>query len=251
MAKQSLAAKTGALTTELKLPAIFSAPMEKIESKFQSPYICFAHPKRSDEWAKITSKTGRAPEEHDMFLIESNNVTPLPVAKLGWMCHKQYWCETNAVGEVIRVSFAEYPDFKEHIEAVVLVYFDDRITPANVCFRTTKCGAAKSLSDALLDAATVAWGEKSPAHRDSMVCSQPFFRFYGDVKLGPTRVSKSGKGAGNAYKPLVCDVKPTTTVEWQLQKAFCEDPATQDLLSSAANRFESRVKEMQSKPQVA
>lgn len=247
MAK-SLAAKSGALQTEFKLPAVFSAPVEAVQARKLAPYIVFCHPKRADEWAKISAKIGRAPDEGDMFLVEPEGITPLPVAKLGWVAHKQFWVKANAAGEVLQVSWQEWPEFKEHVEAVVLVYFDDRVVPANICFRTTKCGAAKALSDALLESQTPAWAEKGPAYRDSTVVNQPFCRFYGTVSIMPPRTSKK---SGLTYRATQCAIHPTTTVEWQLQKALSENPDCEAMLNKVADRFTDRVNEMKAKPQPA
>lgn len=246
MAKtQTLAAQSGALTQPLKLPAAFQASPDPIKARFIAPYITFAHPKRADEWAKLVAKFGQV-LEGDMFLIRQDSLHKLDQAKLGWLCHKQYWAEVSAAGELQKASFKEMPKpFKEHIEAVVLVYLEDKeIVPANVQFRTTKCPAAKSMSDALMEASTAEWGERGPAHKESLVCAQPFMRFYGIVALGPQRVSKT---SGLNYKPTVCQVRPTTLVEWRLLKEFTETEASQKMLEDAASRFEYRISEVKTK----
>ncbi len=129
MAKQSLAASQGVLSAELKLPAVFQAPVQPIAERFIAPYISFAHPNRKDEWKKITDAY-KDVQDGDMFLIEQGNITELNPLKAGWLCHQQYWCMTNAAGEVTVTTFKEAPHpYKEHVEAVVLVYLVDRIVP--------------------------------------------------------------------------------------------------------------------------
>lgn len=246
MAKtQSLAAQSGALqNTQLKLPACFSPPTAPMEARFIAPYITFAHPKRLDEWKKLTGQFGNI-EEGDMYFISKEHTCKLDPAKLGLLCFKQYWALANPAGEVQKVSFVEMPHpYKEHVQCVVLVYLEDRIVPANVEFRTTKCGAAKTLSDALLEAATPAWADKGPAYKETLVANQPFMRFYGEVTLGPTRTSKT---SGLPYKPASCVVKPTNLTEWRLLKVLCDEPATQKALDDAAQRFEFKVKELEAK----
>jgi hypothetical protein len=243
MAK-SLAAQAGALSTEFQLPAAFQTQPEKLATRALSPYITFAHPKRSDEWTKIVSKFGNI-NEGDMYLMEKDNVTALPKAKVGLLCCKQFWAQVNAAGEIQKVSMKEVPyPYKEHIESVLLVYFDDRIVPANVQFRTTKCPAAKSLADALIKASTPEWEKESPAHKETLAISQPFMRFYGEMYLGPQRTSKTN---GMPYRPTKCDVKPTSPSEWRLLDAFTKNPDTKKALEDAANRFESRMAEMAAK----
>lgn len=246
MAKtQSLAAQGGTLTQELKLPAVFSAPQQKIEARKLPPYVVFAHNKRADEWAKLTAKFGQV-MEGDMFLVLPEGPVALPTAKVGWFCGRQYWAETNTAGDqLLRVSFQEAPrPFSERVEAVLLVYLEERAVPANILFKKTKCPAAKVLSDAYLDCQTPDWADKSSAHRDALVCNQPFMRFYGDVQVAAPRTSKS---SGLPYRITSCRIQPTGVQEWRLLKQFCEDPNSQEMLKLAADRFESQMKEVESK----
>src|SRR5690348_9929667 len=115
MAKpQSLAAQAGVLDSELKLPAEFTAPAEKVEGRAIAPYVTFAHPKRADEWDRLQNKFGNM-SEGEMYLIESSDVHKLNPMKASLLCCKQFWAEVNAAGEVLRTSFEEQPKpFKEH-----------------------------------------------------------------------------------------------------------------------------------------
>ena len=241
----SLASQAGVLApADLKLPAVFSAPAEPVQARYIAPYISFAHPNKSDEWKKLNDKFG-AVEEGQMFLMEKEGPTRLNPAKLSLFCCKQFWAKGNAAGEILQISWKELPDpFKEHVECVVLVYLEDRIVPANIEFRTTKCGAAKALSDALLEAQTAAWGDRSPAHKETLVCNQPFMRFYGDVSLGEKRTSRR---TGLPYRPTQTNIKPTGAAEWRLLKDFFEKEGTQKAIDDAAMRFESRIAEMKQK----
>jgi hypothetical protein len=244
MAK-SLAAQGGAVAMpSVTMPAIFGQAPEKIEGRKWPPYIAFAHPKRTDEWKKIVAKYGQS-DEGDMYLHEDSVPTAIPTWKAFWLTHKQYWAKTAPNGDVLRTSFKETPDVsKEHVEAVVIVMFDDRLVPANVQFRTTKCPAAKTMSDALAEAATPEWAEKSPSHKETLICAQPFMRFYGTITLGPSRPAKS---SGLPYRPTRCDVSPTGPAEWRLLKAFTEDPESQKKLEAAARTFQSRIEEVMKK----
>lgn len=243
--EKSLAAQSGALANAtVTLPAVFQQPQERLVSRDWAPYITFAHPKRADEWNKLIAKLGQV-SEGDMCFISQEHICKLDVAKIGWLCHKQYWAETNPAGEMLSATFQEKPHpFKEHVEAVVLVYFDDRIVPANVRFRTTKCPAAKVMSKALEDASKPEWGDQSPAHKETLVANQPFMRFYGEMLLGPSRPSRS---SGLPYRPTVCTVKPTGVAEWRLLKEFCDNPESQKALDEAAKRFEFRIADVTKK----
>lgn len=245
MAKQqSLAASGGALSTAVQLPSVFSAPPDKLKGRLTAPYVTFAHHQRADEWKRLNSKFG-AVAEGDMFFMSEDRVEALQTAKLGLLCCKQCWVEKNPAGDLLRVSWKERPKpFKEQVEAVVLVYFDDVVVPANMSFRTTRCGAVRNLSDALIEAAHPSWGDKGAAYKETFACAQPFMRFYGVCALGPARNSRE---SGLPYRPLLCDVKPTSVPEWRLLKAFVEDPASNAKLEDAAARFESSVHDLRAK----
>ena len=240
-----MAAQGGVLTQEVQLPSVFSAPQQRIESRKLAPYLVFAHQKRGDEWTKLVAKHGNI-SEGDLFLITPDRSYPLPVAKVGWLCGRQYWAETNLAGDtLLRVSTTEAPKpFGERVEAVLLVYLEDRIVPANVLFKKTKCPAAKALSDAFIDAQTPEWADRSSAHKETLVCSQAFMRFYGELVVNPPRTSKS---SGLPYRTTSCPVYPTGIPEWRLLKQLSEDPTTQKALTEAAARFESQMREVEAK----
>lgn len=245
MAKQSLAAEKGALAeVGLKLPAVFQAPVQPVQARFIAPYISFAHPKRADEWAKLAARFGTV-TEGGMYFISRDRLEQLDVAKLGMICCKQYWGESNAAGELQRTSWEEREKpFKEHVEAVVLVYLADSVKVANIQFRSTKCPAAKILADTLIAAEGPEWAKLSASHEATMVCQQPFMRFYGEVQLAAPRTSKT---SGMVYRSTTCAVKPTGIAEWKLLTELCSDPGSQQLLEAAAKRFEERMAEVAKK----
>lgn len=247
MAKQaSLAKQEGALekAPQLTLPAIFSAPVDKVKGRYTAPYITFAHPKRADEWQKLVAKFKRV-DEGEMYFIRQDDLRKLDNAKLSLIACKQYWAEANPAGEVLRTTWSEKPKpYKEHIEAVVLVYFDDEVVPANVQFRTTKCPAGKALADALVQVTTPEWAELGQAHKDSLIIQQPFGRFYGIISLGDKRTSRT---SGLPYRPTLCDIQPTSTPEWRLLKLFSESPDSQKALQDAADRYQWRLEDVTKK----
>lgn len=231
-------------TPVFQMPEVFQEPTDKIVGQFRTPYIVFAHKNRGDEYAKLVGQFGMV-SEGEMFLFEPEKITKLDVAKLGLIKARQFWCQKNPAGEVLTTSWNEMPwPWDEVIEAAVLVYLPDRITVANVQPRTTKCAGFKPLADALTECQKPEWADKSPAHKAAMVMPQPMMRFYGEVTLGPVRTSKK---SGLPYRVTQCVIKPVTNVEVGLQMAFAEDPKSRDALNDAAQRFQSRVAEVESK----
>jgi hypothetical protein len=247
MAKQpSLAAQAGALSTveAFSLPGVFAAPQQAIVARKFSPYVVFAHPKRADEWAKISARLGNAEEGH-MYFIDGDKVVALEKAKLGWIVGRQYWAEAAPNGDVITVAYEERPKpFKEHVQSVVLCYLDDKVVPCNMAWRSTKCPAAKILADALADCQTPAWADKSAAHKETLVVSQPFGRFFGVVELGPQR---SAKSSGLNYRTTVCRIMPTGIAEWKLLEALSKNEKCQEMFTDAARLYESRLAEADKK----
>lgn len=241
----SLAAQSGTLSTgTVQLPAIFSAAPEKLKERFISPYLVFAHSNRTDEWKKLQAKYKQI-EEGDMCLMRQDGPLLLPVAKVMMLAAKQAWTQDNAAGEMQAASFKEMPyPYRERIEAVLLLFLDTEIVPVNVTFKTTKCPAAKVLSEALLEAATPAWADRGPEFRDTLVIPQAFARFYGEMTVGTPR---PGKQSGKLYRVTQCTIKPTTRVEAELFTAFSADPECQKKLDDAAARYQLRVTELTNK----
>lgn len=235
-------AKTGG---GFAMPEIFrNAQPSVIQARTWAPTVTFAHPKRKDEWTKLVGKFGSV-DEGDMYFIYKDVVEKLDVAKLGWVTGTQYWVHKTAVGEVKAVSFSEKPDpFKEGVEAVVIVYLDDAMYPANMKFRTTKCGGARALNDGLAAAMDVSWFEQSAAHRETAMIQQPFMRFYGETRLADARPSKS---SGLPYKPMTVTIKPVTLPEIRLASEFSNNPEGGTLFQMVAARYESVMKELREK----
>lgn len=241
---QSLAASTGSLTKDLQLPAIFTQGQAPLEARKIAPYVVYVHPARRDEWNKLLMKFGPAVKEGDLYLFEPDAITPLGNAKLGLVCAQQYWVLVDAVGNITKASFEQLPDpWKEHVEAVVVVYLADRMVPANMSFRTTKCGAVKSLTDALIAAGSPAWANGGPAYEATMQITQPWLRFHG-ILVNTQRTSKK---TGAAYIAASAGIFPTSKVEAELIGKFAESEGAQHALEEAARRFTERVAEMRTK----
>lgn len=244
--KKSIASQSGSLTTAgLNIPVIFGEPTAPMAARKWPPYVVFTHPNRNDEWAKIKAKHPST-NEGDMVFVDGDEIVKLDVAKLALVKGVQFWAEKNGAGEIQKVRYEEQPwPWQECAEAVCLLYLPDRVVPVNMQFRTTKCGACKTLSDALALAATPQWGEQSATHAASMKgVVQPFMRYYGEVTCQPPRV---GKKSGRPYRPAVAVIKPTSVDEWTLLKQLIDDPNTQKALDIAASRYQSQIDEFQKK----
>jgi len=244
MAKQtSLAAQSGALQhSETKLPAIFGGPAEDIKAKDWGTYVCFAHAKRADEYRRIVQAIGRAPDDHDMFLMEAKTVTPLPVMKCTILKLQQRWVRTvekNGVFEPAEVSAVEMPSpFAEVIDAAILVYLSDRIVPATIECRKAKCSGMVTINDALHLASTNEWASKGELYKQTLQLQQPFWRFYAKYEVLPPRPPKGG---GYPYRPTRADVFPTGPDEWKLIATFNQDPESVALMNKCAERFAFRA----------
>lgn len=249
MAKESLAAKAGALKEAPQAPAlpdIFSSPPEEVKAREWAPYVSFAHPNKKDEWAKIVGKYPQA-QDGQMFFIGDGQLLHMTTLKAGLIHCKQYWAKSDANGKMLSTSEKELPDpFKEYIEAVLLVYLEDRIVPCNCQMRTTKCSAGKILADALKAASNPtegdpAWANMSPAHKETLICNQPYQRFYGLITLAPPR---TGKESGKLYSTTLCTIQPTAMSEWRMQDAFFKSEDAQKRLEEAGKFYKKRIDSM-------
>ncbi len=236
---QSLAAQTAGFT----MPGSLVPTAAPIVSGLEwAPYISFAHPTRKDEWAKLQAKFGSVKEGHPYF-IDGTDMRYLPSMKLGFICGTQYWSHKSPNGTLLAFSRNPKPSpFREHVEAVVLVYLDDKVVPANVTFHTTKCGGAKDMDAALRLASTTDWGAQGPDYAMTMQIPQAFLRFYADVALGEPRNSKT---SGLPYQPLYASIRPTTSTEWSAVGQSTE--TIQKHLDLAAKRYEYVLNELKAK----
>lgn len=242
--KKSLAASSGALTEapKFELPALFQEPTEKVIGKFSAPYITFAHKERPDEYAKLIG-LGVTVNEGDMFLIEGSAITKLDIAKLSPAKIKQYWVEKDASGKVRIATYTEQPwPWSEHMDAVCLLYLDTRIVVVNISPHTTKCSGFKALADALIDCQKPEWGDKSPAHKETLQINQPFMRFFGEMTVASPRISKK---TGRPYRTTQTVIKPVTNVEVKLLKEFAQSEESSKLLKDAADRFTFRMQDIE------
>lgn len=240
-----VAAPKSLAVDDLPIGALQSTPI--VSSLRWAPYITFAHHSRKDEWAKLNAKFGaNKVQEGAPFYVDGDDVRDLSGGmKLGYVCGTQYWAHKDPSGKLLAFSRSPKPDpFREAVEAVLLVYLEEKVAPANVTFHTTKCGAAKAMSEALALASTADWGKQGPSYEATMAVKQPFLRFYADVVLSAPRNSKK---TGLPYTTLLTTVVPTGRREWDQLKALGADANVKNLLEMAAERYQSVIKELEAK----
>lgn len=232
-------------STGFVLPTVLAQPTAPVISGLNwAPYITFAHPARKDEWAKLQAKFGIGLREGNMYYLDGAEIVHLDELKCGYLTGLQHWVERSPSGELLKFSRFPQPDpFREHVEAVVLVYLKDKVVPANITFRTTKCGAAKTMDETLrLASDPVGWGKLSPTHQATVPIPQPFFRFFASIRLSAPRTSKR---SGLPYSTLVASVFPTTSTEVVLLRAMIDDPDMQAKLGKAAERYKYVMDELE------
>lgn len=236
---ESLAAASAAA---LDLPGASVPEQVPIVSSLAfAPYITFAHHARKDEWARLNARFGaNKVREGDPYYIDGDDMRPLADGmRLGWLCGTQYWVHKAPDGGLVAHSRSPKPEpFREHVEAVVLLYLPDKVVPCNVTFRTTKCGAAKAMSEAAALAATPDWGRQGSLYAATMALRQPFLRFYADVSMSAPRNSKR---TGLPYTTLMTMIVPTGPAEWAQLKSLGEDANYRNLFDMAMERYNSVV----------
>lgn len=227
------------------LPSILDQKPIEVVSRFNTPYVTFCHP-NSPLWGKILSKYSDA-REAEQYLISGDEVTRLAPFKYAILTAKQYWVAGDKE-KITGVSFSEksHP-YGESIDAVVLCYVNDKLIPASVQFRTTKCGAVHPMISAFAEATTAEWGKKSKSHELTMACQKPWMRFFGTVMLDKPRTSKS---SGMVYIPASVVISPTSAAEWKvLAEHLTGDTDTSKefyrAVEEASSNFERRGKELQ------
>ncbi len=241
MSEKSLAVPSFAGLTMPKGVGQERAPI--VSSLQFAPYITFAHPSRKDEWAKLQMRFGaQNVKDGDPFYIDGDDMRSMKQMKVGFVCGQQHWVHKAANGDLIAYSRNPKPDpWREHVEAILLAYLDDKVVPCNVTFRTTKCGAAVQMDEALRLASTPDWGHQGPAYAATMQVQAPFLRFYADMTLNAPRTSKK---TGLPYSTFTTVIVPTGPAEWDKLKAFGTDGNAQTLLNMASERYEQVLSDL-------
>lgn len=243
--KQSLAAKSGALAElkqEFTLPALFESPkgVEDVQGRSVAPYVCFASPAAKQQWPRLVAAIPNV-KEADQVLVTPTRSAQLTPLKFHLLIARQYWAHVSADGQILAARDKEHPNpYREQIEAVVIAYDGETLVPANMTFKSTKCGACQDMCRALVEASSPDWAKKSPAHELTLQATKPFMRFFGVVDT----VKRTAKQSGLSYIQATVTIHPTTAVEWKLLAKFLQMQEFMDALQVASDRFERRVAEI-------
>lgn len=220
--------------------------LAKIEKGGGIPYVGFLHP-RSPSYADVCNAIPGIAEGQAYYATgESGQYTKLDPFKFHLIDDVfPYWAKRNNSGHAIGVKLDTQPfgsEFKENVDALILVYTPTGVMPATIGFRGARVAAVKSAAKALKEAASAEWGNKSPDHKSSLTVDVPAFRFTTTAILG----TAPNKKTGDSYPTAKGLVKPITPAELSLLMKSVNTPAFQEALTRcrevAASRKEALVK---------
>lgn len=245
MAKQSLASRgSTALATLPETQPIVVVPPDVQ----QSSYVTFVHPS-----AKVYSKLAQCipgVDLDDTVLILPEPRRPLKLAPMRFMllAAMQYWAQFDEAEFTPTKTRLTPPEdgqkraWKEQIESVVLIVTADRLYPASMLWKSTKCGPFHRANDALkLAGDPEEWGKQSPDH--ALTCGVPvvWARFVAQVKLGKKTTSKT---SGYTYTPATSLIYPTTASELKLVTESFDKDTFRAELAAVQSRYTHRLEDV-------
>jgi hypothetical protein len=245
MAKQSLASREPGLTTLPETgPITVVRPLGE-----QTPYVVFAHPMSRVLWPKLSQAIAGL-DEGDTVLVLPEPQRPVKLSPMRFMLLAafQYWGRVTDTGE-LTAARTEPPtedkrEWKEQIESVLLVFAENRIIPAGMLWKTTKCGGVHRAIDALKLAANLEeWGKQSADHKLTLAVPVVWGRFVAQTKLAG---AKTAKGSGYTYRPATSLIFPTTAAEMKLLSDSFADDGFSAAMNAVQKRYEFRVSEVTS-----
>lgn len=184
------------------------------------------------------------------FLLMPKPLPPreLNPAKFMLLQAKQYFCETDSIGNPIQTSYEKRDEWdnggKEYIDTLMLVFTFDGIVPACSQFRTTKCQAIHAAKDELEACMKPEWAGLSAAHQFACQAPYPYMRFTSTIQMGQTTSKKNGKVMHLASGV----VNPGTTPEWlMLKAAFDNNEQVQKWMKDATDAYAARCRDIEAK----
>lgn len=212
--------KPAAAPTAMAIPQSFiqqlATPIVTGGSSVRSPYVVFPS-KIAKAWPKYKAAIPDLKEFEPTLVMPEGAITRVSPLKISVFNGYQFWAQTNAGGDITKVTFEEQrgKEWKEHIDVNVFLYLPTEVRLARIGVATTKCpgfrDAIKQLDIANDD---VEWAKLGVGHAQTIKLNlPPNMRFFSIISLGTPRSSKT---SGNLYVPTEAEHFPTGSSEWEL-----------------------------------
>jgi hypothetical protein len=206
----------------------------------------------------ISAKSPRFPElaaaipglkEPQVVLIRPQPQRPIRLDpfKVHLITARQFWVESEEDHSLIRVQYnrpEKYSaELKETIEAVVLAYAGNKVFPARVTFKTTKCVGAAVAAKTLKLAASASWADEGPEYAATLQLPMPWARFTATF----TCTQQTARFSGRKYWLSNATITPTSESDAATVAAAFKDEEVQATYNAVLASFNRRVAELDAK----
>ena len=248
MAKQSLAAATGAIPegTALAIPDAFQAPAPiEIVSKFNTPYISFAQPAAREQYKELLQQCGNV-EDGDCILFWPKPAKPekLPNFRIMLIDAYQFWKRCDTTGKTLEASKEKKPGLEvEEIHTACILFHNGRAIPCTGAFKRTKCGAIAPILAAQAESRNGAEWIKNGANYEVAVAmaaklkAPPWSMVVATITTGRA----TGRSSGVPYSPAKSVCAPTGLDEWKQFADMATSPEGAKAMADVAAAYKDRV----------
>lgn len=211
-------------------------------------YLGFVHPK-SKNYGDIIQKLGTVPEGTP-YLCSGGTYTRLDQPKLHYYNGGRFWVKRDAQSNAVAARAtepegAERREFKDTVEAIVLVHVNGTVIPAVTSLRGPKAELGVVADKELKASQTPDWVQKGKDYAVAAQIPLPYARFTVTGRTY-TDMIKYGPAAGSKFTGLKASVSPITPGEADTLIKASQTPEFKKLLASATETLESRIKQLKS-----
>lgn len=204
-----------------------------------APYVQFVSVK-SSKWGEYL-QYHRDLRDGDPILIDGGkNPNRLQPMRFFLASAQQYWAIVNDENEIVRARFDRPEDRKytEFVEAALLVFDGEGLTPALCTFRGPKTAAVLAATREITECTSVAWSKRSPDHALAIkLASDPRLRVVTTVSLQ----SRTSRTSGYKYVVANGTANPASAGDFQLLAAYLKDEGKQKQMTHVLSRYAERV----------
>lgn len=242
-AAEKVAAENPDMAHELGLPIPVAGGEIKVHKPdFEQGTFAMFFDRRSGMSPRLTAAI-RDLQDGDPVLVLPEPELPIRLQPLRFSLFAAfgYFADVDQAGTILSAGHEKTEKLnREHVEAVVFIYLPERLVPARMTFKTTKCQAAHKAIAALKLAAEPGWAKLSPEHGTSMMAPYPWSRFSVSVRTS-TRTSRT---SGFKYVAADADIRPTGVTEWKLIGDSLKCPGFVQELRVAVKGYDRRLEEV-------
>lgn len=215
----------------------------------RTPYVQFVSSK-SKNYGELLGKIPSL-REGEPVLVQPAPAHPVKLSPMKYfLLHAtEFWGQYNQLGELVAVSSTKPeptnggPRYDQTIEATVLVVLEDRLVPAQVRFKSTKCPAVYPAIRAMEEAKTPAWGKKGDDYAFTLKIDRPWGRF----TCSANRTTRTNREKGTEYQTMEAVVNPTSAADLTKLVKFLQDKDAMALLQDVAAQYRKRVEAAKAK----